>query len=97
MSEVYVGATKTEQAKIVWNEIKAQINGSTFLKDKFKIANGRITHLKVKDLFGRYLKKMARMVMVLTSSVASSTNTMRTKHQKYMMSLYLVAERGHNH
>jgi phage terminase large subunit-like protein len=46
MSEVYVGATKTEQAKIVWNEIKAQINGSTFLKDKFKIANGRITHLK---------------------------------------------------
>jgi phage terminase large subunit-like protein len=46
MSEVYVGATKTEQAKIVWNEIKAQINGSTFLRDKFKIANGRITHLK---------------------------------------------------
>jgi phage terminase large subunit-like protein len=30
----------------VWNEIKAQVNGSTFLKDKFKIANGRMTHLK---------------------------------------------------
>jgi phage terminase large subunit-like protein len=46
MAEVYVGATKTEQSKIVWNEIKSQINGSTFIKDKFKIANGRITHLK---------------------------------------------------
>jgi phage terminase large subunit-like protein len=46
MSEVYVGATKTEQSKIVWNEIKAQVNGSEFLKQKFKIANGRITHLK---------------------------------------------------
>ncbi|MBP0725544.1 terminase large subunit [Bacillus sp. RG28] len=46
MSEVYIGATKTEQAKIVWNETKAQINGSKFLKDKFKIANGRITHYK---------------------------------------------------
>jgi phage terminase large subunit-like protein len=46
MAEVYVGATKTEQSKIVWNEIKAQINGSEFLKQKFKIANGRITHLK---------------------------------------------------
>lgn len=56
MSEVYVGATKTEQSKIVWNEIKAQINGSTFLKDKFKIANGRITHLK-SDGFIRALSK----------------------------------------
>ncbi|WP_307192028.1 terminase large subunit [Mesobacillus stamsii] len=46
MAEVYVGATKTEQSKIVWNEIKAQVNGSAFLRDKFKVANGRITHLK---------------------------------------------------
>lgn len=46
MAEVYCAATKTEQSKIVWNEIKSQVNGSAFIKDKFKIANGRITHKK---------------------------------------------------
>jgi phage terminase large subunit-like protein len=56
MSEVYCGATKTEQSKILWNEIKAQVNTSTFLKDKFKIANGRITHKK-SDGFIRALSK----------------------------------------
>jgi hypothetical protein len=64
MSEVYVGATKTEQSKIVWNEIKAQVNGSTFLKDKFKIANGRITHLKSEGFIRAFPKKMVRMVTV---------------------------------
>jgi phage terminase large subunit-like protein len=56
MAEIYVGATKTEQSRIVWSEIKAQLNGSTFLQDKFKIANGRITHLK-SDGFIRALSK----------------------------------------
>lgn len=46
MSEVYIGATKTEQSKIVWNEIKAQIQGCDFLKGKYKIAYGKIEHLK---------------------------------------------------
>lgn len=46
MSEVYVGATKTEQSKIVWNEIKAQMNGCDDLKGKFNIAYGKIEHLK---------------------------------------------------
>lgn len=46
MSEVYIGATKTEQAKIVWNEIKAQLQGCDFLKGKYKIAYGKIEHVK---------------------------------------------------
>ncbi|PUF85768.1 MULTISPECIES: terminase TerL endonuclease subunit [unclassified Geobacillus] len=46
MAEVYIGATKTEQSKIVWNEIKAQIQGCDFLKGKYKIAYGKIEHLK---------------------------------------------------
>ncbi|AEH46783.1 Terminase [Parageobacillus thermoglucosidasius C56-YS93] len=46
MSEVYIGATKTEQSRIVWNEIKAQIQGCDFLKGKYKIAYGKIEHLK---------------------------------------------------
>ena len=33
MSEVYIGATKTEQSKIVWNEIKAQMNGCDNLNE----------------------------------------------------------------
>ncbi|MDE3838652.1 terminase large subunit [Bacillus methanolicus] len=46
MSEVYIGATKTEQSKIVWNEIKAQVQGCDFLKGKYKIAYGKIEHVK---------------------------------------------------
>jgi phage terminase large subunit-like protein len=46
MSEVYIGATKTEQSKIVWNEIKAQLAASPFFKGKYKVAYGKIEHLK---------------------------------------------------
>lgn len=44
-AEVYIGATKTEQAKILWNETLIQINNSAF-KNKFKKAYGKITHEK---------------------------------------------------
>ena len=44
-AEVYIGATKTEQAKILWNETMIQINNSAF-KSKFKKAYGKITHEK---------------------------------------------------
>lgn len=44
-AEVYIGATKTEQAKILWNETLIQLNNSAF-KSKFKPAYGKITHKK---------------------------------------------------
>ncbi len=44
MAEIYIGATKTEQSKIVWNEMKAQILGCPELKGKFKVAYGKIEH-----------------------------------------------------
>lgn len=46
MAEVYIGATKREQAKIVWNEIKQAIQTSSVLNSKCKIAYGKIQHLK---------------------------------------------------
>lgn len=46
MSEVYIGATKTEQSRIVWNEIKAQIKECPELKGKYKVAYGKIEHLR---------------------------------------------------
>lgn len=49
MSEVYIGATKTEQAKICWNEIKAQISKCELLnvpEKKYRVAYGQIEHLK---------------------------------------------------
>lgn len=58
MSEVYIGATKAEQSKIVWNEIKAQLQGSDFLKNKYKIAYGKIEHIK-SDSFIAALSKDA--------------------------------------
>ncbi|WP_392387590.1 hypothetical protein [Bacillus thuringiensis] len=56
MSEVYVGATKTEQSKIVWNEIKAQMNGCEDLKEKFNIAYGKLSISKQILLFPRSQK-----------------------------------------
>jgi phage terminase large subunit-like protein len=46
MAEVYVGATKTEQSRIVWNEIKAQLQSCEHLKGKYKVAYGKIEHPK---------------------------------------------------
>jgi phage terminase large subunit-like protein len=46
MSEVFCAATKTEQAKIVYDEAAAMLNACALLKDKYRIAYGRITHKK---------------------------------------------------
>lgn len=45
-AEVYCAATKKDQAKIVWEETEAMILGHEYLKDRFKVAYGTITHLK---------------------------------------------------
>nr|WP_211750362.1 terminase TerL endonuclease subunit [Paenibacillus sp. Marseille-Q4541] len=50
MSEVYIGATKTEQAKIVYKETKAMLDQCPELKGKWKEAYGRITHLKTESV-----------------------------------------------
>lgn len=54
-SEVYIGATQTEQAKILWNEVKAQVDRSEFA-DKFKTAYGKITHGKSQG----YIKALSK-------------------------------------
>lgn len=45
-AEVYMAATKKDQAKIVWEETEAMIMGNPDLRDRFKVAYGTITHLK---------------------------------------------------
>ncbi|MCX7635295.1 MAG: terminase large subunit, partial [Syntrophales bacterium] len=50
MSEVYIGATKTEQAKIVWKEAKSMLDGCPELQGKYKIAYGVITHLRTDSI-----------------------------------------------
>lgn len=45
-AEVYCAATKTEQAKIVWDEIDAMIKGCAEIRDRFRTAYGRIQHLR---------------------------------------------------
>jgi len=45
-AEVYCAATKKDQAKIVWEEIRDMIKGSKDLRSRFKEAYGTITHLK---------------------------------------------------
>jgi len=59
MSEVYIGATKTEQAKIVYNETKAMLKACPELDGKYKEAYGRITHLNSESVI-RALSKEDR-------------------------------------
>lgn len=49
MSEVYIGATKTEQAKIVWNEADVMIAQCKELKGKFTVSYGAIKHTKTRS------------------------------------------------
>lgn len=59
MSEVYIGATKSEQAEIIYREAKAMISDCQELKSKFKTSYGRITHVK-SGSFMRALSKEDR-------------------------------------
>lgn len=45
-SEVYCAATKTEQAKIVYDETVAMLRACPELEGRYKVAYGRIMHLK---------------------------------------------------
>jgi phage terminase large subunit-like protein len=50
MSEVYIGATKTEQAKIVWNETEAMLAGCPELRGKYEVKYGAIHHPKSRSI-----------------------------------------------
>ncbi|MED1786158.1 terminase large subunit [Brevibacillus laterosporus] len=50
MSEVYCAATKKDQAKIVWKETKAMLDGCSELKGKYKVAYGEIVHPKSQSI-----------------------------------------------
>lgn len=56
MSEVYIGAVKSEQSQIVWKEIKAQLNTCTDLKGKFQIRYGKIEHQKTDSVIAALSK-----------------------------------------
>ena len=73
MSEVYIGATKTEQAQICWKEIKAQIEGCELLnkpEQKYRIAYSTIEHPKQIQPSKLYLKMQGRPVTDLTRNAA---------------------------
>ena len=55
-AEIYCGATKTDQAKIVWEEAEWLVRNCEFLKNKFKVSYGRINHLKS----GSYIKALSK-------------------------------------
>lgn len=55
-AEVYCAATKKDQAKIVWDEIEGMINGNEYLRDRFKVAYGTITHKKS----GSFIKPLSK-------------------------------------
>ncbi|RLP99432.1 terminase large subunit [Geobacillus stearothermophilus] len=50
MSEVYIGATKTEQARIVWKETEAMLTGCPELKGKYEVKYGAIHHPKSRSI-----------------------------------------------
>lgn len=59
MAEVYIGATKTEQARIVWREAEAMLAGCLELQGKYDVKYGAIHHPKSRS-FIRALSKEDR-------------------------------------
>jgi phage terminase large subunit-like protein len=55
-AQVYCGATKSDQAKIVWEEAEWLVRNCEELKGKFKISYGRINHIKS----GSYIKALSK-------------------------------------
>lgn len=55
-SEVYCGATKVEQARIIWEEAEACLRQCKELKGKFKVAYGRIEHPRS----GSYMRALSK-------------------------------------
>lgn len=56
-AEVYMAATKKDQAKIVWEETESMIKGNPDLRDRFKVAYGTITHLKSGSIIRPFSKE----------------------------------------
>ncbi len=56
VAEIYCAATKTEQARIVWEEAEWLVRNCEHLKEKYKISYGRINHIKS----GSYIKALSK-------------------------------------
>lgn len=56
-SEVYCAATKTEQAKIVWTETERMLRACPELAGTFKVAYGKIEHLKTGSVMAALSKE----------------------------------------
>jgi phage terminase large subunit-like protein len=56
LSEVYCAATKREQAKIVYDEVVTMLGKCEELKNKYKIAYGRITHKRT----GSFIRPLSK-------------------------------------
>lgn len=64
-SEVYIGATKTLQAKIIYNEVIAMLKKSSALfKGKWKEAYSTIVHIKSNSIMRALSKDDGKLVMV---------------------------------
>lgn len=50
-AQVYIAATKTEQAKIVYDESVSMLGKAPLMSGRFKVSYGRIIHLKTDSVF----------------------------------------------
>lgn len=60
-SEVYIGATKTEQSRIVWNEILLQLKSNPHLDRKWQQRYGKIEHPKTNSFIKALSKEDGKM------------------------------------
>lgn len=72
-SEVHCAATKSEQARIVWDEARMMLNQCEELKGTYRVAYNTIEHLKTGSTMKALSKEDRKSGDVLTLSVASHT------------------------
>jgi|WetSurMetagenome_2_1015567.scaffolds.fasta_scaffold17057_5 phage terminase large subunit-like protein len=90
MSEVYCAATKTEQAKVVYDEAVAMIEGCACLKGKFRVSYGRIWHNKT----GSFMRALSEEDRKTGDGTNPQCGIIDEYHAHETSELYDVVETG---
>lgn len=89
-AEVYCGATKREQAKIVWDETDAMIKNCAELRGKFKTAYSKIEHEKSQS----FMKALSKEDGKEGDGVNPQCGIIDEYHQHKTTEIYDIVEAG---
>ena len=89
-AEVYCAATKTDQAKVVWEEAEWLLNNCEDLKGKYKVAYSKITHIKS----GSIIKALSKQDRKTGDGLNPQTGIIDEYHAHETSEIYDIIDSG---